>query len=86
MIEQIEKIQSSTNRHEFHCDGCGKILGVVYEDKDGKYNNIGYNFWRYHVGHEWYSKEGHYCLSCATKINTQIIESLKKVGFVKEVE
>ena len=85
-IDQIEKIQVGTEKHEFHCDKCGKMLGISYVDKEGNYKNLGYNEWRYHVGHEWWHMEGHYCLSCATKINSSIIDAIKSIGFQKEID
>ena len=73
----VEEKVTYIHKHEFYCDKCGKYLGIIRENEDGYYEKIG----EVDVHLYGLTLSGHFCDDCRNKIDSQIEESLTKIGF-----
>lgn len=87
-MEKIIPIKKTIteNKHQFFCDGCGQFLGESCEYDDGYYKRFGNYGPSINVNSRIYSMDKLFCDECAEKVEQELLQVIKKLGYKREDE
>lgn len=86
MMEKTETQIVNTEKitHKFYCDNCQKLLGESTELDDGYYKRYGEYEAKVLLSSGWYKLKKNLCDDCKSKLQENIVKTIKQLGFVKD--
>lgn len=81
---EIQIVNTEKITHKFYCDNCKKFLGESIEFDDGYHKRYGEYEENVHLSSGWYKLKKNLCDDCKSKLQENIVKTIKQLGFVKD--